>query len=285
MDNNYDQRPDADFYQQNNSYQQGIFYQQKAPNIFQQFILSFMPSQYNGLVKVKTGSMIGFVTLLVFIATAVLVGRLMFDLSSNGGTDWMRELPEFEISNGRFYIEENYEYAKSRAYYIYLTDDISGFTYSDASAIVAEGYQNILLVGRDTLSLMWNGKYQQRSLEDLGDTEINRDRLLETIMPVAMASAAIVGIVSFVGRTFWYFLCAAVYFLFALIIAQILKKQQPAGVLFRVAVYSKVLMFVVAGLFELISTMGISMPMSFSFRIVVTIAFMGFAIAKLPDKN
>ena len=68
-----------------------------------------------------------------------------------------------------------------------------------------------------------------------------------------------------------------------LIIASVMKKQQSAGALFRIAVYSKVLMFVVATLLSVVPIVGFSVP--FMLRIFVTTGFMGFAIAKLPDHN
>ena len=102
MDNNYNQQTNANPYQQGNSYQQNDSYANpyldngfggygssnnygsnpepvKVPNIFQQFVLAFIPPQYNRLTKVKTGSMIGFVTLLALIAT--ILSFVVFALS------------------------------------------------------------------------------------------------------------------------------------------------------------------------------------------------------------
>ena len=53
--------------------QQNNPYQQKAPNIFKQFCLAFVPAGYDRLAKVKIGSMIGFVTLLALVATLISV--------------------------------------------------------------------------------------------------------------------------------------------------------------------------------------------------------------------
>ncbi|MDE6925420.1 MAG: DUF1189 domain-containing protein, partial [Acetatifactor sp.] len=104
-----------------------------------------------------------------------------------------------------------------------------------------------------------------------------------TFMPIMVVLVVIGYIIFFVGRVFWYFLCAAIYLVFALIIASVMKKRQPAGALFRIAVYSKVLMFVVATLLSVVPVVGFSVP--FMLRIVITIGFMGFAIAKLPDHH
>lgn len=314
MDSNYNQQTNANLNQQGNTYQQGNSdqrnapYQQtdpyrdnsygnyggayhsdggpdsrKAPNIFQQFIISFIPPQYDRLTKVRTGSMIGFVTLLALIATIISFVSLALSFGSIDRNEWERVLPDFEIKDGRLYIEEDFTFDESNTF-IYMTDKVSGFSYDDASSIAAEGYRNILLVGRDGLSVMQDREYQQGRFSDLGsDLEISRDWIVDTFMPIMVVLVVIGYIIFFVGRVFWYFLCAAIYLVFALIIASVMKKQQSAGALFRIAVYSKVLMFVVATLLSVVPIVGFSVP--FMLRIVVTIGFMGFAIAKLPDHN
>lgn len=302
MDNNYNQQTNVNPDQQGNIYQQtppymdngygnygGAYHSdsgadpQKAPNIFQQFIISFMPPQYGRLTKVRTGSMIGFVTLLALIATIISFVSLALSFGSIDRNEWERALPDFEIKDGRLYIEEDFTFDESNTF-IYMTDKVSGFSYDDASSIAAEGYRNILLVGRDGLSVMQDREYQQGRFSDLGsDLEISRDWLVDTFLPLVVVLVVIGYIIFFVGRVFWYFLCAAIYLVFALIIASVMKKQQSAGALFRIAVYSKVLMFVVATLLSVVPIVGFSVP--FMLRIVVTIGFMGFAIAKLPDHN
>ena len=302
MDNNYDQQTNVNQDQQGKTYRQTPSYMdngygnyggachsdggpdsRKAPNIFQQFIISFIPPQYNRLTKVRTGSMIGFVTLLALIATIISFVSLALSIGPIDRNEWERVLPDFEIKDGRLYIEEDFIFDESNTF-IYMTDKVSGFSYDDASSIAAEGYRNILLVGRDGLSIMQDREYQQGRFSDLGsDLEISRDWIVDTFMPIMVVLVVIGYIIFFVGRVFWYFLCAAIYLVFALIIASVMKKQQSAGALFRIAVYSKVLMFVVATLLSVVPIVGFSVP--FMLRIFVTTGFMGFAIAKLPDHN
>lgn len=288
MENNYNQQSnpytDGGYGNYGSSYNYGSNPEpQKAPNVFQQFVLAFVPPQYDRLTKVKTGSMIGFVTLLALIATLLSLASLMIGLSSVSGSNWTDVLPDFEVSNGRLYIEEDFIYDED-IIFVYMTDEINGFTYNDALELANQGYRNILLVGRDRISIMQNGEYQQANFRDLGsDVEISKDWIIETLMPIMMVVIILGYIIFFVGRIFWYFFCAAVYLLIAMLIALLMKKQQPAGALFRTAVYSKVLMFVVATLLSVIPFVNISVP--FMLRVIITVGFMGFAIAKLPEQN
>ena len=289
-------------YQQGNAYQQGNYYQQggagngygnyngggnvspqKAPNIFQQFALSFIPTQYERLTRVKTGSMIGFVTLLALAATLLSFLAVIFDFGSIDMEELASQLPDYTLADGRLYMEEDFLYDES-GIFVYMTEDIDGFSYEDAAELAAEGYQDVMLVGRDSISLMQDGQYQQADFADFGDTlEISREWIASTLMPLVVVILIIAYIIIFLGMGLGYFLFAAVYLLFAMLIAAVMKKNLDTGALFRTAVYAKVLMFTVATVLNLIPFVHFSVP--FLLRVAITLGFMGFAIAKLPGQN
>jgi len=320
MDNQYNQQTGGNAYQQGNPYQQGNSYQQgnayqqgnpyqqgnayqqgnsyggngygnyngnaepqKAPNIFQQFAFSFVPTWYDRLTRVKTGSMIGFVTLLVLVATLLSFLSVMVGFSSIDMEELAAQLPEFELAGGRLHMEEEFLYDEGNIF-VYMTEDIDSFSYDDADAIADEGYQDVMLVGRDRISILQNGEYQQLDFSDLGDSfALSREWIATKLAPFVTVVIILAYIVFFLWRILWYFLCAAVYLLFAMLIASVMKKQVPEGALFKTAVYAKVLMFVVSTFLSLIPFVDISVP--FLLRFAITIVFMGFAIAKLPDSR
>lgn len=288
--------------QQNNGYQQGNPYQQgdvnmsngygnyggnaepqKAPNIFQQFLLAFVPTKYNRLTKIKTGSMIGFVTVLVLAAALLSFASLAIEFASVDMEELGEELPDFTLANGQFYIEKDFMYDEGSVF-VYMTKDIDSFSYEDTSGIADEGYSDVMLIGRNGISIMQDGQYSQADFSDLDfGVEIDRDWIVSTLMPLIILVLIIAYIFIFVGMGLGYFLFAAVYLLFAMLISSIMKKNLETGELFRVAVYSKVLMFVVATVLDLLPFVSFSVP--FSLRVVITIGFMAFAIFKLPDNR
>lgn len=289
--------PQGNAYQQGNFYQQGdpyggngygnysggSFEPQKAPNIFQQFAFSFVPALYERLTRVKVGSMIGFVTLLVLVATLLSFASVMVSFSSIDMGEIASKLPEFALEDGRLYMEEDFLFDEGNVF-VYMTEGIDSFSYEDADAIADEGYQNVMLVGRDRLSLMQNGEYQQLDFSDLGDSfALSREWIATKMAPFIMVIIIVLYTVFFLWRILWYFLCAAVYLLFGMLIASVMNKRVSAEALFRTAVYAKVLMFVVATVFDLIPLVDLSVP--FLFRVAITTVFMGFAIAKLPDNR
>ena len=165
--------------------------------------------------------------------------------------------------------------------FIYMTEDIEGFSYDDADELFDEGYRKIMLIGRDRLSIMQNTEYQQFDYSQLGNLEISRTWIVTKLIPLILIIVAIAYIFVFVGKALWYFLCAAVYLLIAMLISSVMRKGQEAGALFRTAVYAQVLMFVIATAVDLLMIKNVSIP--FYLRVVVTVAFMGVAIAKLPN--
>lgn len=282
------------YQQQGTPYQQGNPYMangggyyggnpepEKAPNIFQQFPLAFVPTKYSRLTKVKTGSMIGFVTLLVLIATVFSFISLAFEIASIDMEEVAKQLPDFTIKNGRLHMDEEFLLDEGEVF-IYMTEDAEGFSYDDAAELFGEGYRNIMLIGRDRLSIMQNTEYQQFEFSQLGNSlEISRTWIVTKLVPLILVVLAIVYLFIFVGKALWYFLCAAVYLLIAMLISSVMRKGQEAGALFRTAVYAKVLMFVIATIIDLLPLAGFSIP--FLLRVAVTVVFMGVAIAKLPD--
>ncbi|MCM1113811.1 MAG: DUF1189 domain-containing protein [Muribaculum sp.] len=255
----------------------------KAPNIFKQFAYAFVPPKYNSLAKVKVGSMIGFVVLLTLIATVVSAVKFFIGFAAFQEGDFLENFPEFGLRNGKFFIDEEFVYDEGNTF-IYATDEIDAFDYEDAEYISDMGYDNILLVSRERLSVMQDGEYQSARFRDLdiGDNvTIDRDWFVETIVPLFSVFAVIGYVVFYIFRVLWYFFCALLYFLIALIVAAIMQKKVSAGALYKTAVYSKVLMFVVAFALSLIPIVHISVPGII--RTIITIAFMCFAIYKLPN--
>lgn len=248
----------------------------KRPNILRQFGYSFMPSQYKKLAEVKTGSMIGFVTLLSLVSTLCIFLMFFITFVERGGADaFLDWVPEFELQNGRLSLEDDYYINDTEYGYIYLTDQIDGFRQGDIEYIMEQGYRKAILGGSERIVLIDNGQYVERYYSEFGgDLELNREIVVENLMPILWVIFGILFLVFFVGRTFWYFGCAALYFLAALLIMGLLRRKIPTRVLFRTAVYAKVPMFVV-------TTFWTAPYLSGIFRIAFTAGFMAFAIGYL----
>lgn len=259
---------------------------QKAPNIFKQFALAFVPNQYGRLAKVKTGPMIGFVVLLVLLATIIeFVKFSAVVLPLVNQLETSDTIPDFSIKNGKLSIDREVAFDQD-GIFIYITDEVDRFTYQDAEALEDAGYTQVMLISQTNMVIMDEGEYQQAKWSDLRNTAtIDKEWLADTILPVAWVAVVVGFVFYFVGRAFWYFFCAAIYLLVALIISSVMNKKVSGGALYRTAVYSKVFMFVIMTVIGLIPFINILFPgiLRISLRFVLTSVFMGFAISKLPD--
>lgn len=250
------------------------------PNILKQLGYSFIPHRYEKLATVKTGSMIGFVTLLSLVSTLCILAEFIITFMVRGGADaFLDWVPEFELRNGVLSLEDGY-FVKDTGYiYVYLTDQVDGFGRDDINYVIEQGYGKAILGGSERIVLIKNGEYVERYYTAFGeDLELNRKIVVEKLMPLLWVIFGIMFLVFFVGRTFWYFGCAALYFLAALLITTIFRREIPAGTLFRVAIYAKVPMFVV-------TTFWTASYLSGIFRITVTAGFMVFAIGHLLNSQ
>lgn len=258
----------------------------KTPDIFHQFALAFVPARYDMLTRVKTGSMIVFVTLLALISTVISAISQTVTFAPVDVGELVEQMPDFTMTDGHLSLQEDFLYEKDGVY-VYMTDDVEGFSYGDAAEKAADGYQDIILVGRDRVFIMQNrGKlrYQFVGFETFGrNKQLSKERTVDAIMPVLRGLLILMYLCTFVGRVLVYFLFSAVYMLIGMLIASGMKKRIEAGALFRTAVYAKVLMFVAAMVLELIPFLFLTVP--FLLRVPVTIGFMAFAIAKLQGND
>lgn len=256
-----------------------------APGFFMQLPYSFNPQKYAALVKVKTGAMIGFIVLLLFVLTAL--SYIRFALTNNMNTviqDMLDAVPDFSLENSVFWIEEPYEYDEAEnGIYILATDEADEFSLNDAQSLCSDyGYRQIFLVSKHNMVVLNNGEYSLLSFADLKGVVFDKEWIL-TKFTAALPVFIFIGyIFYFIGRSFWYFVCAAVYMLIAMVCAAIFHKKFSAGILFKASVYAKVLMTAVAFVVSLI-------PVSFAIpayiRTMITLAMIIFAFQVLPRKS
>lgn len=263
------------------NYQDNIQPPQKSPNIFKSFVYSFIPEKYRQLMNVKTGSMIGFVTLLMLVVT--LIDFALLGISYRG--EFRDGFPDIVIRDGQLHIDNNFLYDSDRIY-VFITDEVDEYSYEEVMALADSGYSQILVAGRDKLAYMRYWEYQEiyfSDIADVGEEFVVKDWFKENLLPVLYVFIVIVFVVFFIFRVLWYFLCSAIYLLIGMLIASVFGKRLQAGQIFKIAVYSKVPVFMLALLVEVISLMHSSMPLVI--RIIITLIFMVVVFAFLSKEE
>lgn len=261
----------------NHGFQTNAQVTQKPPNIFKAFVYAFIPPRYDQLIKVKTGSMIGFVILLTLIGA--LIEMAAFGLRYSG--EFTEEFPDAVIRDGKLYIDDDY-LMNTHSSYVFVTDDVDEFSYEDVKALSNSGYRQVMLIGRDKIALM---RYQEYREIHFADVAVYGEEIVikDIVMPFLIIVIALVFVFFFVGSALWYFLCSAILLVVGLILAQIFKNNLGAGQLYRIAVYSRVIGYVAATLVNAFSSMHSSIPMFY--RALITVLVMIAAIRFMPQKG
>lgn len=252
------------------NYQNNTQPPQKSPNIFKSFVYSFIPKKYRQLMNVKTGGMIGFVTLLMLVVTLINFAVFGFSYMREFG----HEFPDIVIRDGQLHIDNNFLYKTNRMY-LFITDEVDEYSYEDAKALADSGYSQILLAGRDKLAYMQYREYEEISFSDIagvGEELVIKDWFKENLLPLLYVFIIIVFVIFFIFSVLWYFLCSAIYLLFGMLIANAFGKTLRAGQIFRIAVYSKVPVYILALFVQAASLMHSSLPVYI--RIIITLVFM-----------
>lgn len=259
------------------NYQNNTQPPQKPPNIFRSFLYAFIPTKYDQLIKVKTGSLIGFVILLTLLGA--LVEMTAFGIRFMG--EMNEEIPNIVIRDGRLYTDGDY-LATTQITYLYVTDDVDEFSYEDTKALVDSGYRQIMLIGRDKISVLRYQEYQELYFADVvgyGE-EIAIKDLEKVLLCIAVA---IMSMIFYVGSAIWYFLSSAILLVIGLILAQLFGRRLNAGQIFRIAVYSRVLGYAAATLVNAFSFLSFSVPTFI--RIAITLIFMTAVFYFIPRED
>lgn len=266
----------------NNMYQP--YEEPKKPGFFMQFPYSFNPTKYGVLANVKVGAMIGFVVLLLAVCT--LIPYISFAISFNNMDEFnevMDAFPYFSVEDGVFFIEEEYEFDDSnKEVYVFMSDEYDSFSLADAETLHSEGYDTIMLISRTNLVMESDGEYNQFNFKDFGSFSFDKNWIIDTMLPGLFVFVSICFIIYYIARTLWYFFCAMIYMLIAMLFAKILHKDIEAGVLFKASIYAKVLMTVVACL---ISVLPVAISIPAIVRIAITIAMIIASFGYLPQRS
>lgn len=266
----------------NNIYQN--YEEPKKTSFFLQFPYSFNPTKYGMLMNVNVGAMIGFVVLLLAICT--LVSYISFAISFNDKEAFnavMDVVPYFSLDNGEFYIEEDFEYDDpNKDAYLYFSDDYDSFSVGDAEDVHNNGYDSVVLISRTNLVMESDGEYNQLYFRDISNLSFDKNWIMESMLPVLFFVISIGFFVYFIGRIFWYFFCALIYMLIAMLCALIFHRKFSAGVFYKTCVYAKVLMTVVACL---LSVLPIAITIPGYIRTMITLAMIIVSFGNLPEKS
>ena len=235
-------------------------------NFFQRIIKSISsPKEYYKLTRISGGRLTGFVFLFVLLITIIgtvipMYVQILNPVSSLN--EWLNDIPQFELNNGELKVEKTY---KSSSNGVYLLVDTSNdfYTIEDYHALdLDSNYQTVIIIGKYN-AIVSNGLGQVEEMvysRDLSGFSFDNRSIIKSLKPIVLAVAPIViYIVYLIG----YFIFALLYSLFGLIVSALSNTKLPFGLIFKTAVFGKIVMMCAKALIELISGLGnFSIPSS-----------------------
>ncbi len=250
----------------------------KAPNIFKQFIFSFVPPKYAELANAKVVSMILMVCILILFISSLLFA---VEIWEEGGINEMVGIfPDFEVRNGELFIEEPYFDDEDNNVW-YITDEIEEFQYEDVEYYLNQGNEKVVLIGRYNVCIYEDGEFKEASLKEQGDDIFSNKDIEESVYPFVYIMFLGSVLIVFVGKVCWYFISSAIYLLIGMLIAKIMGKKISNVNTFKAAVYAKIPFFVIANIIKLF---GIGFGVMAIPRELLTLIFLACCIKHLPQK-
>lgn len=251
----------------------------KTPNIFKQFIFSFVPPKYAELANAKVGSMILMVCIIILFMSSLLFAEVIWE--EGGLREMMGIFPDFEVRNGELFIEEPYFDDENNNVW-YITDEIEEFHYEDVEYYLNQGNEDVVLIGRYNMCIYEDGEFKEASLEEFGDDIFSNEDIEQRAYPIVYIMYFCAAFIVCVGKVCWYFICSAIYLLIGMLLAKIFGKKVSNVHIFKAAVFAKIPFFVIANILKLF---GMGFGVMAIPRELLTIVFLAFCIKHLPQKQ
>jgi hypothetical protein len=179
-------------------------------NFFAIPVFSFVPPKYRELVEESGGKIFGALLICFIILSTISGVRAAYSLGDFAEM-FDTECPDFELKNGVFSIEEPYVMEEDGTY-VEIDDSIGKVPAGDVEAVQASGdYENVCIVGSESVGIYNEGKYQVFNFEDFGDFGISKQQLSESLFPA-------IKVIIIVGFIIGAFISIGIYYLVALIL-------------------------------------------------------------------
>ncbi len=235
-------------------------------------------SAYPKFLKNKKGKVFGYSVLLLFFyfILAYIIPCLVFQARTGGFGKILDEyIPEFELYNGSFYIEDPVYFNSPGQSYVDI-DTTEYFDVDDAYDF-AYGYASVIIMDEEKIFLKSNGQVQSYYYSQL-DLEFDRSDL-ESWIPLIYVSILF-------GLLFIYIFAVALFFfgvlfvgLIGLVFSSIQKADLTFGQVYLLGIYSRTLSLGIKGLVKLLeSATAITIPYFWVINFGISLIYLYMAI-------
>ncbi len=245
-------------------------------------VFSFIPKKYNELVKNSAGKIFGAIFVLFIVLGIITAVKFNFSINSFA-KEIAQECPEFNLSNGEFSIQQKYEINEDGLYMV-IDDSITNVDEDYIKELVIENFgSQILVIGKDSFGMYNNGQVQALKYSDLGNLSFSKDTIINEVIPTFKPIIFAGIIVVYMFAVGFYYLAALIMSLFTKLLCYIFKKDIDSKERFRMTVLTKLPIYLITFVIELIGLFSVSLLVSILLVIAYTAVVVKFY--EVEDNN
>lgn len=253
-------------------------------NIFKEMVLSvYNFGSYREFLKNKRAKVFFYGTvfmMIYFLLTVVLpFGESQIKYGGIGG-NFQTNIPEFELKNGRLWVERVVEYETAASYVCIDTDPNSFFYEAREMEEYLCGYASAILMDSEKLIVKRYGQVQDIYFSNLNISLEKAD--LMKLVPYLYVGIGAFMIFIYLWETALYFFGVLFVALLGMIVASCMKCRLAFGQLYLLGIYSRTLPLVVKALLALLP---FSIPLYFIANFGLSVLIIGCAIHGIQEQE
>lgn len=259
-------------------------------NIFKEMVLSiYSYESYKEFLKNKKSKVFGFGVMLMLIYFLITTGIpfAKFQIETGGIASILeRNVPDFELNDGKLWMKEQFEYEDSDTYICVNTK--SDYVFYDSYDLESHfyGYSQAILIDSEKMIVKINGQINGFYFSDV-DFDFSKEELVGWV-PYIYAIIGATMLFAFIWMTAFFFFGVLLVALLGMIVASCMNYPQLTfGRLYLLGIYSRTLPLMIKAA---LSFLPIKLPSIFTFIINfgLSLFIIGCAIQKMkrqPDSE
>ena len=258
-------------------------------NIFREMgIAMTKPSRYDEFLPNKKRKVIGYGMMLVLMYVIVAILSFVIAFKSEfGSIDSILQqyIPEFTIEDGKLSMQDRIHYELGDTYIDIDTDSDTMLPdqYDDSIIQFVSQYQRALLVDSEKVIIYTDGNINALYFSDIGDIDKQMAiSTIESMMPFLIIGIIVGAAVAWIFLTLSFFFVTLILTLITMIIASVARLKLPFGALYKITLYART---TVMFLMMILMIIGITIPMSFIVKIIITMVYIVLAVNALSKKK
>lgn len=225
-------------------------------NIFKEMAHSIYDFEgYKGFLKNKKGKvfLFGLVLMLAYFLVTMVVPFARFQFTTGGFGTIIREyVPDFELKDGKMWVESSFEYDYAGTYVNINTEE--GFYFDDADQVesLLKEYPQVILMDSERAIVKNNSRAETVYFSDLSGGTFNKENLLGYVPYTYMiiAGFGLVALLVMIGLFFFGVLFVA---LLGMIFTSGMRNKLTFGQLYKLGIYARTLPLLIKAVLKLVS--------------------------------